>query len=465
MDSNQIQTIASMLATDFVGRQMIKYTQDPDQIRIAFADLYSYGYLQSTDKQPVKEFADTVIEGIYGFNFGYFMNALQLAENFSFELVEYLKTRESKDQDQNEQATEKKKKAIKKIAQPKINKFNDEAMESDQPGESDQSNQEYESNIIVKLAEESANDEIEQGLMQVLGGKEKREENPQKLIKDIANKIKQFSANLTTLKKTLRNISAISLSILNGIQKVPTGYGDVGYELGRDLRHVDQRELALLSNPQSQQLFKLKYAKGELLQETQQEGKGIGDLVIAIDTSGSTESKVGCKKYRKTDTTVLELEFAIAVAMSKYAIANKAKVKIILFESSVYFTSDWLRSESNIKNFLQKSLVQELTTGGTDFNDPLNQMADLMQGKIHGKNKPGLVFITDGADKVDQKTSNRVKALKQATKAKLYSYFIDDSDPSKYCQSLTSISDASFWINTDEDIDSQIEKISAIKQN
>jgi hypothetical protein len=141
----------------------------------------------------------------------------------------------------------------------------------------------------------------------------------------VAYKIKNINASLERLQKTLRNVSAVSESLIKGLEKVKSEWSETGYDYGRDLALMDASEFALLGSEQTKKLWLLKYAKGELLQESSQDKKGLGDLIIAVDTSGSTAGAA----YH--GNLVIDVEMGIALAMSKLAIKNKCKQVALTF--------------------------------------------------------------------------------------------------------------------------------------
>jgi hypothetical protein len=106
----------------------------------------------------------------------------------------------------------------------------------------------------------------------------------------VAANIKAVDVSLSNLQASMRNISAIADSLLNGIEKIKSDYSDSGFDYGRNLQQLDNREFILI-DPRFKQQFALKYAKGELLLETSEDKKGLGDLIIAIDTSSSTQDR------------------------------------------------------------------------------------------------------------------------------------------------------------------------------
>lgn len=266
----------------------------------------------------------------------------------------------------------------------------------------------------------------------------------------IAGVIRSFDVNAKRLQKTLCNISAISEALLNGLEKIKSDFADSGYDFGRDLRHLDTRELSYLQDERFKSLFLLKYAKGDLLQETSEDKKGLGDMVIAIDTSSSTDAEAH-------DGKVLDLEIGIAVAIASLAIKNKCKVRFLFFCDSVYADSEWLLGRQQINKWLAQNLPK-IQGGGTSFNQVLRTQHDILANNQYStKRKPGLIFITDGYANVSDEIQGRITALKKKLGVKLYSYFAAHNDPRNRSQQLLGISTASYWINASEPIIGQIE--------
>jgi uncharacterized protein with von Willebrand factor type A (vWA) domain len=478
---NTLKTVIGYFADDYILENNLYYNPDKQLIKNSYSEIFGYCHDEDTKNLDVKEFTDKALEHIPGFTFGTFIKSMQIADNSTIEYVEYYKSKEEEKSDKL--PSDKQKKSNNKKLEQQAEKVAcniNGADNSEQQVVGNQDNSaEQEANIMEKLAEneiENIADELINGADdndsdtnngQQSGtqpGKWASKKTGDKNPRDIAVILQQLIFNLKTLHRTLKNVSAISTSILNGIEKVETGEGMIGYQYGRDLRNIDARDLSLLASSATKHLFKLKYAKGELLQETAIEGKSIGDLIIAIDTSGSVTSEVYCEKYQKTGTQVLDLEFAIAVGMMRFAIKNKAKCKVILFESDAYYTSEWIRNEPELKKFLHTSLVQKLKKGGTSFEDALRKITSEMQTLHHVKNKPGIVFITDGYDSISPVTSDAFMLLKKQLKAKMYSYFVSNSNPLSYCPSLTGISDSAFFIDHSLDVDAQMSSFTAIKK-
>lgn len=281
--------------------------------------------------------------------------------------------------------------------------------------------------------------------------------NPSAL--DVGQQLKRIDTSTKTLEKTLKNISAIADALLKGLVQIRSEWAETGYDYGRDLSKIDASEFANLATPATKQLFLLKLAKGELLQESSQDKKGLGDMIIAFDTSGSAFSNT------KQGYEIVDLEVGIAYAMCKIAARNKCKSYVLPYHTSCYYQSDWMRDADSINSYFAKMFSgSKLKSGGTSFDSALSRIAKLFEDQqFPTKRKPGIIFITDGYDSVLSSTKEKINDLRRKLGIKLFSYFVSDTDPRKYSKDLLSISDASFWINSDKPISKQIEAFEQIR--
>lgn len=278
---------------------------------------------------------------------------------------------------------------------------------------------------------------------------------------EVSYKIKNINTSLKRIQKTLRNVSAVSESLIKGLQQVKSEWSETGYDYGRDLALMDASEFALLESEQTKKLWLLKYAKGELLQESSQDKKGLGDLIIAVDTSGSTCGRA----YH--GNSVIDIEMGIALAMSKLAIKNKYKVKFCFHTVKTWGHSEgFMRSNAQLnKYFAEKLMGGRLSTGDNNFEQVLIELFEPLQGIHAGKRKPGVIFITDGYDHNfnDAKATHQLIAdIKKQTGIKLYSYFISNEDPRRYSDGILKVSDHNYWIDTSKPIDGQIENFTEL---
>jgi uncharacterized protein with von Willebrand factor type A (vWA) domain len=269
----------------------------------------------------------------------------------------------------------------------------------------------------------------------------------------ISEQIKQVAASVKSVQKSLKNISAVSESLLKGLEKVKSEYYYFRFDNGRNLQQINTSELAYLRG-ESRQLFLLKYAKGELLEESSQDKKGLGDLIIAVDTSGSTCGRA------TGDTTILDLEMGISLTLAKIATKNKCKVRICLHHTKVHGDSQWMKGRDVINKYFADIYVTNkcVASGDNDFDMVLGSLCGWMEDRQYtSKRKPGIVFITDGHDSLESSTLERVSQLKSRLGIKLYTYFVAASDPRSHAKELIGVSAKSYWIDAKKPIESQIE--------
>jgi hypothetical protein len=297
-----------------------------------------------------------------------------------------------------------------------------------------------------ELMEESLEDAVVliKGLM---AGKSGNADN------QIAKECKKIHALSKRLQKTLTNVSAVANSLVKGLNKIKSEWSESGIDYGRDLSKLDSSQYAYLATPESKKLFMLKLAKGELLQESSIDKKGLGDLIIAIDTSGSTEAKT------KQGYRVIDLELGLSVGIARLANQNKCKSLIIPYDNNPYNQSEWLKGKEQINAYFANMLNGKKLrlNGGTEFNNALQCIINILkENKYPAKRKPGIIFITDGYDEVSDKIKDDINQLKAFQGIKLYSYFVSNNDPRKYSQDLISISDSSFWVDSNLPVEDQI---------
>jgi uncharacterized protein with von Willebrand factor type A (vWA) domain len=269
----------------------------------------------------------------------------------------------------------------------------------------------------------------------------------------ISEQIKRVAVSIKSVQKSLKNISAVAESLLKGIEKVKSEYSDFGFDYGRNLQQIDPSELAYLQGD-ARQLFLLKYAKGDLLEESSQDKKGLGDLIIAVDTSGST-----CGRSTG-DTTILDLEMGIALTLAKIATKHRCKVRVCLHHTKVHGDSQWMKGRDAINKYFADIYVTNkcVASGDNDFDEVLGCLCGWMEDRQYtSKRKPGIVFITDGHDSLESSTLERVSQLKSKSGIKLYSYFVAASDPRNHAKELIGVSEKSYWIDAKKPIENQIE--------
>jgi uncharacterized protein with von Willebrand factor type A (vWA) domain len=269
----------------------------------------------------------------------------------------------------------------------------------------------------------------------------------------VSEQIKRVDASIKSVQKSLANISAVAESLLKGIEKVKAEYSEFGFDYGRNLQQIDPSELAYLQGD-AKNLFLLKYVKGELLQESSQDKKGLGDLIIAVDTSGSTS------RSSNSGSTVLDLEMGISLALAKIAAKNTCRVRVCLHHTKIHGDSQWMKGRDAINKYFADIYVTNkcVASGDNDFDMVLGSLCGWMEDRQYtSKRKPGIVFITDGHDSLKYSTLERVSQLKSRLGVKLYTYFVAANDPRDHAKELIGVSEKSYWIDAKKPIESQIE--------
>jgi uncharacterized protein with von Willebrand factor type A (vWA) domain len=154
-------------------------------------------------------------------------------------------------------------------------------------------------------------------------------------------------------------------------------------ELGNDLSRAITSELAMLALPETVPLFLRKYQHGQIKQYLRREPvfKGMGDVIVCIDESDSTEGDPNA--------------WAKAVAMTLLEIAadGNRKFALIHFSGTGSFKTDvFLPGAYHADQKL--AAVEFFLGGGTNFETPIREALRLMEKE--GFEKADIVFITDG---------------------------------------------------------------------
>lgn len=167
---------------------------------------------------------------------------------------------------------------------------------------------------------------------------------------------------------------------------------------GRDIANLVPSELALLSDPETENIFYKKYVEGSLLSYKREEKPklGKGPFIICIDESGSTESGA-----------IQTWEKAFAWALCLQAHRERRKFAIVSFSTMARSLYDPATPQALLE-FLSKSLG-----GGTDFDLALQEGMKMMQRQQFA-NDGDIIFITDGEAEAGKDT---VKALSENKRA------------------------------------------------
>lgn len=157
-----------------------------------------------------------------------------------------------------------------------------------------------------------------------------------------------------------------------------------GIEFGNDLNHILPSELGKLGSQLLTPLFYKSFSERTLLQYSlhNKVAKGQGDIIVCIDTSGST-----------LDGHIEIAEKAIAMALLDIAKAQSRGFVLINFSSS-----DQIRvfeaPKGKCDTLQMLCEMEHAWGGGTSFSSPLGTAIKYIEANKY--NKADIIFITDG---------------------------------------------------------------------
>lgn len=190
----------------------------------------------------------------------------------------------------------------------------------------------------------------------------------------------------------------------------------IGVKESDDLNYVLPTEIALFSDPSTEDIFYNRLAEKKLqtfqLIDTVNESltikeKGLrdkeikkdkGPMIIAVDTSGSMRGEPE------------SLAKVIAFAITKIATKENRKAFLITFSTRIK-TFELTNFESSITELI--SFLQESFSGGTDPDIAVNEAVRKMESEKY--EDADLLIITDGVFYgIDKDTNKHIKALKKS---------------------------------------------------
>jgi uncharacterized protein with von Willebrand factor type A (vWA) domain len=154
---------------------------------------------------------------------------------------------------------------------------------------------------------------------------------------------------------------------------------------GADVARLLPSELGLLADPETEDLFWVRFAEKRLLQHELHgyEKVGQGPIIVCIDESGSTQN--GVEAWEK------------AVALSLFAIAKRERRGFAAIHFSAKDTPCIVQKWTNAAKATGEDMIkmaEQFVGGGTDFEKPLSIAVSLLQE--NGFAKGDIVLLTDG---------------------------------------------------------------------
>lgn len=245
-------------------------------------------------------------------------------------------------------------------------------------------------------------------------------------------------ANLSKLIGRVHGVAQHTLSSRKHIELVTT---DAGYTHNPSDIFTDELAMLAGSMPNSLRCYQMAKLQDEGLLgiiksvETKEEG----DLVIAVDGSGSMD---GNREY---------LAKALTLGIAEAASENGQGWHAFTFGAGEELT-DTITGETELETRLKWSTF--LFNGGTDFDMALNHAIEEVKG-MEDPTATDIVMITDGDCDVDDDTVAKLHALKDEHGTRLIGILVDTG-----YGTLDRVADAVITIRGTDEIESAAEKLS-----
>lgn len=213
---------------------------------------------------------------------------------------------------------------------------------------------------------------------------------------------------------------------------------------GNDLAHLLPSELALLGDPDLEDLFLYRFAEGQLLQYELigNEKQGQGPIILAIDSSGSMTTEM---------QSVTRDAWAKAVMLALLAIARKQKREMVV----LYFSGEEdevvsFRFPKGQSTYLEVLHCTETFIGGfTDFEPWMRAALQLVDEATF--NRADVICISDGLTSIPAAVRADWQQRRQGRDMRAYGVLIGTNDGAGV---LASVTDAMMTLdNLTEDTD------------
>ncbi len=196
----------------------------------------------------------------------------------------------------------------------------------------------------------------------------------------------------------------------------------VGVTIGGDVTHALSCELALLADPDTEDLFYQRLIERRLvsleLDGGGDGGRGAnakrGPVIACIDTSGSME---GAPELAAK---------ALVLAVCRRVLPRGRTVHLILFGGEGERTEIRLRRGRGKLEALLDFLLGGFRSG-TDFDGPLLRALDLLEEDE--LRRADVLVVTDGMCRASPRVVDRVNAVRQALRVKVWSVVLGKADP------------------------------------
>lgn len=185
-----------------------------------------------------------------------------------------------------------------------------------------------------------------------------------------------------------------------------------GVAVGNEIENLLPNELLMYANQSTKLDFLRRYAEGQTL-SYDLKGKdelGKGPIIAALDESGSMKE-------------IKEQSKGFVLAFMGIARKQKRDFALIRFNAES-ITTTYPKGEISIDDMVEIST--SFLSGGTNFKKPLRESLRIVNGNRF--NKADLIFITDGADKLDDNFIESFKAVKREKDFKVLSLVVEKGE-------------------------------------
>lgn len=174
----------------------------------------------------------------------------------------------------------------------------------------------------------------------------------------------------------------------------------IGLTLGHDLDRLVPQELALLDDPDLEDLFYKRWLESELLQYDlkQRIEEGRGPIIFCLDVSGSM------------DGSRAEQAKAMFLQLTRIAVDQRRKICLIPFATTAG-SPTVIEEPRDLISIITETRYKGLG-GGTDFNHPLNDAVKILYEERSFKDAD-IIFATDGDSYVSPLTVGYVLHAKK----------------------------------------------------
>lgn len=252
------------------------------------------------------------------------------------------------------------------------------------------------------------------------------------------------SKRLQQLAQLCGRFTRIALAVQRSkVQHPPDEVTNITF--GDDLELVLPGELALLADPELEDLFFLRFAEKSLLQYELigSEKQGRGPIIVALDESYSMASAIA-------GSTVSKELWSKAVTLALLAIARLQQRDFVVIHFSSHGQMQLHRFPKGAGSYPDViAAMDSFFGGGTDFEPWMEQALALVEESA--LNKADVICVSDGLATIDQATLLRWQRVRKLREMRAYAVLIGTSEGADV---LASITDALLTLdNLGEDTD------------